>query len=189
MLTTPLVGRLVAILLLVAVLAAAYLHVVEPTIAAYAEIDDRLDETRKLIEHFERLALRAPYYAERLDAMERRQQAEGYYLAGDTDALVAASLQERLRRAIEDNGGLLQSLQPMSGIEEGGFRRIAVRAMLTGTTETLVRALRDIEAGAPILFVDNVEIRGTTGDALVGWGEPALGISFEAYGYLPVGVP
>lgn len=191
MLTTPLVGRLVAVLLLLTGLAAAWLHVVEPTIAAYAEVDDRLLETRQLIEHFERLAVRAPVYDDRLEALERHQRTQGYYLAGDTDALAAASLQERLRRAIEDNGGSLRSLQPLSGTDEAGFRRITVRALMTGTTEALVRTLQDIEAGAPVLFVDNLQIRGVPGGGSdAGWnGEPALGVGFEVYGYLPQEAP
>ena len=194
MLTTPFVSRLVALLLLLVVAAGGYLYLVEPTIAAYAEADDRLVETRKLIEHFDRLAVRAPAYADRLDEVEKQQRAAGFYLAGDTDALAAASLQDRLAQAIEANGGVLSSLQPLPGTAEQGFQRITVRALMTGNTETLVRTLRDIEGGAPLLFVDNVEIRtdqsgngGTTPAAISDWtGEPALSIAFDVYGYLPL---
>jgi general secretion pathway protein M len=191
-LTTPFVGRLVAILLLVTVLATAYLHVVEPTVAAYSDAEDRLLEMQELIQHFDRLAVRGPSYASRLAEVERRQRDEGYYLAGDTDALAAASLQDRLAEAIETNGGVLRSLQPLPGADEEGFRRITVRALMTASTETLVRTLQDIEGGSPILFVDNVEIsseqlgNATTPPAADGWtGEPALAVAFEAYGYLP----
>lgn len=193
MLTTPFISRLVALLLLLAVVAGVYLHLVEPTIAAYGEADDRLVEMQKLIEHFDRLAVRAPAYANRLGEVERKQRAAGYYLAGDTDALAAASLQDRLSQAIEANGGILSSLQPLPGTEEEGFRRITVRALMTASTESLVRTLRDIEAGSPLLFVDNVEIRtgqsgdGTTPAAISDWtGEPQLAVAFEVYGYLPM---
>ena len=192
MLTTPFVSRLVAILLLLTVVAAVYLHVMDPMIAAYADVEDRLVESRKLIQHFDRLAVRGPVYASRLAALESEDRAKGYYLAGDTDALAAANLQDRLTRLIDANSGVLRSLQPMPGSDEHGFRRIAVRVSIAATTEMLVRTLRDIEAGLPVLFIDNVEIRtdtasdGGSGIDGVSWnGEPGLAVAFEVYGYLP----
>jgi len=192
MLKTPFVSRLVAILLLLTVIAAVYLHVVEPTIAAYAEVEDRLLESRKLIQHFDRLAVREPVYASRLAAVENQDRAQGYYLAGDTDALAAAGLQDRLTQLIDANSGELRSMQSMPGTDEAGFRRIAVRVSVAATTEVLVRTLRDIETGLPVLFIDNLEIRtdgsGGTGTQTIGWnGEPSLAVEFEVYGYLPQG--
>jgi general secretion pathway protein M len=191
MLTTPFVSRLVAVMLLLTVLAAVYLHIVEPTIAAYVAVEDRLVESRSLIEHFDRLAVRGPVYASRLAELENEERAKGYYLAGDTDALAAASLQDRLGQVIDTNAGVLRSLQPLSGTDESGFRRIAVRVSIAATTENLVRTLRDIEGGLPILFIDNLEIRsdaslgGASADAAGGGGEPVLAVGFDVYGYLP----
>lgn len=190
----PSVSRSVALLLLVVVAAAGYALLVEPIIAAYAETDRAIADTRERLEHFERLGARRPELSEQMAELERRQASQGYYLSGGTDALAAAGLQDRLKQVVEAHGATIGSIQPLPGADEQGFRRVTVRVQMTATTESLFRSVYALEAGVPLVFIDNIDVqsrlarRTTTGGDSDGelLHESVLSVGFDVYGYLPL---
>lgn len=191
---TPWISRLTALLLLALVLFGVYLFVVEPLVVGYDAIDRETDDAREQLAHFERLAAMRPAVAQQLQQVDSQQTAQGYYLSGGTDALAAAGLQDRINALVAANGGTLRSTQPMPGVEEQGFRRITLKVQLTATTEELFDTLYELEAGAPILFVEDLDIqsrivRRQTGDtAGANESQPItlLAVAFDLSGYLLV---
>lgn len=191
MVATPWVSRLVALLLLVLVMTAGYVFLVEPIVAAYADIDQAIADTRERAEHFERLGETRPALAAQMAELDRRQTSQGYYLSGGTDALTAAALQDRLKQVVEANGATIRSIQPLLGADEQGFRRVTVRVRMTATTASLFRSIYALEAGAPLVFIENIDIQSrlarrtkdVAGDGQL-LQEPALTVGFDVYGYL-----
>jgi general secretion pathway protein M len=193
MLTTPWISRLVALSLLLAVMAAAYVFVIDPLVVAYAETDDAIADTRVYLQHVERLGATRPALAKQMAQLDRRHRSQGYYLSGGTDALAAAALQDRLKQVIDANGGTLRSIQPLPGMDEQGFRRVTVRVQMTATTESLFRTVYMLEAGTPLVFIENIGIQNRmvrrtkiqTDDSEL-TQEPILTVGFDLYGYLPL---
>lgn len=193
MLTTPWISRLVALLLLLAMMAAAYVFIADPLVVAYSETDEAIDNTRVYLGHVERLGATRPEFAKQMAELDRRHVAQGYYLSGGTDALAAVALQDRLKQIIEANGGTLRSIQPLAGMDEQGFRRVTVRVQMTGTIESLFRTAYSLEAGMPLVFIENIGIQNrtarhtsTTTDDSELTQEPILTVGFDLYGYLPL---
>jgi general secretion pathway protein M len=192
--TTPWISRLTALLLLALVMFGAYLFLVEPLVVGYDAIDRGIDDAQDQLAHFDRLAAMRPAVAQQLQQVDSQQNTQGYYLSGGTDALAAAALQDRINALVADNGGTLRSTQPMPGVEEQGFRRITLKVQLTATTEELFDTLYELESGAPILFVDDLDIqsrieRRQTSDkagANESQATPLLVVAFDLSGYLPV---
>lgn len=191
MLMTPWISRSLALLLLGVVLAAGYVLLVKPIVATYAETDQAIAAARDRLEQFEGLGARRSALADQMAELERRRSAQGYYLTGVTDALAAAGLQDRLKQVVEANGATIRSIQPLPGADEQGFRRVTVRVQMTATTESLFRSVYALEAGAPLVFIDSIDIqsrlaRGTTTDdnELDLLRGPVLAVGFDIYGYL-----
>jgi general secretion pathway protein M len=192
--STPWLSRLAALLLLALVVFSAYLFLVEPLAVGYDAIDQEIDDSRDQLAHFERLAAMRPVVAQQLQQADSQHTGQGYYLNGGTDALAAAGLQDRINALVADNGGTLRSTQPMPGVEEQGFRRITLKVQLTATIEELFDTLYELESGAPILFVEDLDIqsrieRRKTGDKAGSNESQAillLAVAFDLSGYLPV---
>jgi general secretion pathway protein M len=193
MLTTPWIGRLAAVLLLVAASEAAYVLLVEPILVGYRERDQAIEEVNHQLAHFQRLAATRPILARQLESLTAEEGAGAHYLNGGTDALAAAGLQDRVSALVAGKGGALQSVQPMSGVDEEGFRRISLRIRMTATTEELFKTLYALETGTPVLFVENLDIRSRytrqrTDQA--GLQEvrdaPLLIVGFDLSGYMPL---
>lgn len=186
--TTPLVSRLAALLLLATAALAAYTFLLEPMIIGYTETSQQIEEMRDQLARFERAAATRPVLAKQTKDFEAQQRSVGYFLSGTTDALAAASLQDRVHDLIITSGGTLDSVEPVPGVEEHRLMRITLHVQMTGTSETLFDVLYALEAGNPILFVDdlNIESHNTAvGESDVG-SEPAdLAVNFDLSGYLP----
>lgn len=193
MFTTPWISRLAAVLLLIAAIAAIYVFLAEPVIVGYRETDQEIEEVREQLSHFERLAAMRPALAKQMEQLRTPQTSQGYYLSGGTDALAAAGLQDRVNVLVEGTGGSLRSIQPMPGIDEQGFRRITLRVQMTGTIEALFETLYVLEAGTPVLFIEDLNIqsrfirqRVSNAGGQEAPEAPLLTVGFDLSGYMPI---
>ena len=188
MFTTPWLSRAAALLLLAVVLAVAYVWIVEPIAAAYANTEAAIADTRDLVERYDRLAAARTSLEAQLAAIEQKPDTAAYYLSGATDALAAASLQARVTALVEGSGATLLSIQTLTSTEDGGLRRVAIRLQMTAEIAPLVRVLHGLESGIPLLFVDNLELQSQAAPAIepdaAQAGVPLI-VGFDLYGYLP----
>lgn len=180
------VSRLAAMALLVGILATAYLFVVPPLLAGYAEDRDAIAAARERLERYRRIAATRPALQAQIEALQQRGAARGFYLTGRTDALAAAELQNRVKNIIETNGGNLRSIQTVPGKADGGFQRVTIRVQLAAPMESLHRTVYALEAEQPFLFLDNIDIgnrrrgrRNSPSD-----DDPTLTVRFDLFGYL-----
>jgi general secretion pathway protein M len=195
MFTTPWISRLAALLLLIAALGAIYVFVLDPIIVGYSDTDRQIAEVREQLSRYQRLAAQRPALEDQLRQSEAEVAADGYYLSGGTDALAAAGLQDQVNALVQGKGGTLRSIQPMSGTDEQGFRRITLRVQMTATNEALFEILYSLESGTPILFVENLDIqsryirqRNSTAGQQAEMDEPLLSVGFDLSGYMPTEV-
>jgi general secretion pathway protein M len=187
--TTPLISRAAALLLLLTAIFAGYTFLVEPMIVGYGENDAQIEEARNQLARFERMAAMRPALTRQVNEFRAKEESLGYYLTGRTDALAAAALQDRVNTLVSDKGGTLSSVQPMPGVEDHGLTRVTLRVQMTGTTEALFDILYALESGAPLVFIDNLDIQssqqasgGTDSTALP---SADLTVAFDLSGYSP----
>jgi general secretion pathway protein M len=154
----PWLSRATALALLFGLILLAYAVVIAPLVAGYRQSEGAVAEARELLAGYRTVAARRDQLEAQLAALADRQDDSGLYLAGATDALAAAALQDDVKGAIEAGGGNLRSIQILTAEDEEGFRRVGVRVQLTATVSDLLRILHGIEAGRPFLFVDALEV-------------------------------
>ena len=193
MFATPWISRLAAVFLLIVAIVAGYSLVLEPIFTGYGETGRKIDEAREQLSHYQRLAAARPILEKQMLQAATQQTSQGYYLSGSTDALAAAGLQDRVNALIQDNGGSLHSIQPMPGSDEQGFRRITLRVLMSAPVETLFETLYALEAGTPILFVENLDIqsrlvrrRSNQASLQAVSDAPLLRVGFDLSGYMPI---
>lgn len=187
MLTTSWISRLVALLLAAAAVLACFVLIIEPLRSAYATADAAIADARDTLLRYERIAsLRASLEQQAAD-LARGGGPANSYLDGETDALAAAALQRRITTLFASAGGGIRSVQVLPTREEAGLRRVTIRLQFTSTIEPLVRVLHELEAGRPVLFIDNLDIQSRlpVGAAEGDDPEPTLAVSLDLYGFLP----
>jgi len=120
-----------------------------------------------------------------LAALKQHQPSAVGFLQSSTESLAAAELQSRIKTSVEAAHGELRSTQILPGREEGGFRRVAIRGQIVVDMGSMQRMFYELEASAPFLFIDNVEIRArATSRARVQGENPQLDVRFDLSGYL-----
>lgn len=154
----PWVSRAAALALLVAALLGIYAVSVGPLVAAYWRVGEATQDAEALLERYRRVAAQRQDLEAQVRGLTARQAESGIYLPGDTDALAAAELQEIVNSTVTSGGGHLRSVQILPAKADGEFRRVGVRAQLTGNIAAIARILYAFEAGDTFLFVDNLDI-------------------------------
>ncbi len=188
MLATPSISRLVALLLLAAVLLAGLLWVIEPLRTSFAEADQAVADAREQLARYGGIAVQKPDLERRVAALGQDQSLSASYLSGETDALAAASLQSRVATLIASSGAALGSIQVLPARDEEGLRRVGIRLQFTARIEGLTTVLQQTESGVPALFIDNLDIQSrmlpataASSDPTV---EPVLTVALDVYGFL-----
>lgn len=179
-------SRAAALSILFVLLGSVYLFVVGPLLDAYRSTDEAIELTGDQLARYENISKNYPALKAQLDRLTRRQAASGVYLAGDTDALAAAALQEDVSATIERNGGKLRSIQILPVTNDGDFKRVSVRVQLTATLAAFAQILYTLEAGKPVTFVDNLDVKNRRArrTAKNQNQDPELVIRFDLFGYL-----
>lgn len=180
------VSRLAAIGLLAAVIAAAAVFAVLPTLKAYDDTALALARAKEQVIGFERVARGRSAYEARLEELTARESASQVYLQGGTDALAAARLQDQVSGVIERHGGTVRSIQSLPGQDDEEFRRVSVRVQFTGTTESLFQAVYSLETARPFVFVDNLDIRNRRSRRRANQqsDNPALNVTLDLSGFV-----
>jgi general secretion pathway protein M len=156
---SPPLSRLVAISLLLVALFLGYAALIAPPLEAWREargaIADAQGALPRMADAQESLTARRQMLAD----LQRRQRAAEGLLQGDSETLIAAQLQNRIKTLVGAAQGEVTSMQVLQTRNDGGFRKIAVRGQVLVGLPGLQKIFYELEAGVPYLFLDNVEIR------------------------------
>jgi general secretion pathway protein M len=180
------VSRAVALGLLALLFAALYAVLVRPLWETYAAQTETIAEQQQLLDRYRRFAAARADLADRLEQLRNDRSAQEGYLEGENETLVAAQLQNRIRSVVQASGAKLSSTQVLQGVDEQGFRRIAVRVSMTCTITDLQKIFHELEGGRPYLFLDNVDVSGEQARRRI--GDPTvreeLNVSFDVFGFI-----
>ena len=184
---SPVLSRLIAVSLLLVALSLGYMTLIAPLVGAWHEarlaIADAQDALPRMADAEETLAARR----QTLAGLQRRQRAAEGLLQGDSDTLIAAQLQNRIKTLVNGAQGDVRSMQILPTRNDGGFRKIAVRGQVLIGLPGMQQVFYELEVGVPYLFLDNVEIRVQQAPSRARdepKREPPLDVRFDLYGFV-----
>ncbi len=188
---SPRLQRLVAILILLALVALIHSFVISPIVAAYARYDAEIATSRDLLERYRRISgFRDDLHAQ-ADDLRSRSEVRDVYLPGGSESMAAADLQQRIQAIARRAGATVASVQSLGSIGPDNERRVALRISMTADTEALKDVFYGIEHSRPFLVIDDVDIaaRGQRSRRLRGGREvdddaAVLTVRFDVFGYL-----
>lgn len=149
-----------------------------------ADLQDRLQRLNGLLSTQDDLE-------QMLERIRQDSSADAYYLPEESPTLAATSLQQRVRQAVESNGGNLVSTQILPVVAEDGFSRVAIRVQMTGDIDAVQKMLYALESARPLSFIDALQIRAQpvrrrrTAGGDTDAQEMQLITQFELAGYMP----
>jgi general secretion pathway protein M len=156
---SPPLRKLLAIILLVVVVIAAWEGIVSPIAREFAEHEQLTGQNAELIARYRALGeTRANLERER-DRLKQEVDSRSGLLAGNNPALIGAGLQDQIKNVVSAHGGKLQSAQILAPASEKEFTRVSVRVVMTAEVPALQKILYDLETASPYLFVDDVDVR------------------------------
>ena len=153
-------GRYLALVLLLAVLAAAWQAMASPLLALYADQAATLEQRSALASRMAQVSASLP------DLMrDSTQGAPGatprpqVLLQGPIDAVAGAALQQLVLDMAGRTGATVGSTETLPAEVRGGYRQVAVRVAVSASWAKLVRLLAAIEEAQPIMLVDDLQLR------------------------------
>ena len=120
---------------------------------------DQIETLASQITKFESMQARKPGLEKQLQTIRQHLNRNNYFLTADTPALAAADLQQRVKLAVETNGGQLVSTQNMTNPKDEKLVEVIIRVRMNGGGDVLAKVLHNLESGKPLLLVDNLTVR------------------------------
>ncbi len=183
----PVQQRIMAVLLLLALIAAAVVAVAIPVRKAHARYDARIDEIVDKTARWQRVAQQRGQLIETLNAM-RTKDVNRFTLKNSAANLAGAELQDTVRAAIETQGARINTIQISTPREESGHRVYVVSATFQANVNQLQRVLHGMEAREPYVFIDALTVRSLTARAVkpMPGQEPMVLVTVEASAFAPM---
>lgn len=152
-------GQAMAVALVVLAVAVFWLGVLSPLAGWYADRGDTLEQLRAR-------ALREAALIETLPALRAEAQAAAKtparaVLAGGSDAIAGATLQEQVQAMASSAAAQLTSIETLPAEQSGAYRRIGVRVELSAQLPVVVALLKSIEEAEPSMLVDDIRLTAT----------------------------
>lgn len=173
-------GRWVALGLLVIVLAVLYRLTLAPLWARYGELAPAIAEQRAQLERYQQLAARSPLLRERLQALRDDPRFTDYLVPGNSAALAAAALQQRLQELAAAQQGRVLSTRVGKPQQDGDFEQVTINARLQIGLAGLQGLLYQLETQAPRLVVRNLTVFRQA--ARRGRDDDQLDVQLDVYG-------
>ncbi len=152
-------GQFLALAITGVLLLAVWIGVVAPLVDLYAERAIRLDQRRQIASRMEALAGQLPNLQARAKAAERNGPPPITTVAGSSDAIAAASLQNLVRDLATQAGATLSSVENVEAVAEAnGHRRIGIRLALNARWAAFVTLLQAIRQSSTPMLVDDMQI-------------------------------
>jgi general secretion pathway protein M len=172
-------GRILAGALAVLSVGIVWLAVVSPVMDWYRARSDQLATLRARAAHEEALIAALPLL--RREAETAAKTPAHSVLAGKTDAIAGAALQEQVQSMAGAVNAQLTSAETLPAEQVGAYRRIGVRVELNAQLPVVVQLLKSIEEAEPTMLVD--DLRLTSPPAPIVGGPPPLDAAFTVYAF------
>lgn len=185
--------RWVALGLLLAVLALAYLLLVHPWWTVPMQVEARRIDSLQQRELRARMQLRQEPQVDRaLESARQQQSRTAGFLPESSAQLATAGLIKRLETVVEEaspgnRACMIQNRSPLTEASRERYARVAVQVRLKCGVPETAAVLHALESGTPRLFVDNLNMLAQRYFNLAGragQGSGGLDVTFDLVGYL-----
>jgi general secretion pathway protein M len=168
------------VIVLITALAWSWIHL-------NANYEDQVTDALARFSRSKALVAQGPHLEEKFRAIRAQWRESDHFIQGDTPALAAAGLQNRVQHLAHRNRGNLISAQVLDPVREHDKLRVSVRFRISGDESTLLRILHGLEGGRPLLFVDNLTVQAPPGgvNRSTQPSSKQLNVGFDLIGYLP----
>ena len=155
-------GRALAAALLVLVLLILWQGIVAPLVGFYYDRADELAIRQARAASMARLADQVPALKQRAEIATRSGPAPTLVLEGSSDAVAAATLQNRIQDMAGTAGTALVSVENLPVETVGGtYHRIGLKISLNAHWPALIALLKSVEQATPPMLIDDVQIHGS----------------------------
>jgi len=176
--------RAAALALLGLLLLLAKAAVVDPIVDARRRSQEALADAANLLARVKSVAATKPKLEELVQRLEQDVSHSDAFLRAETEALAGAGLQQRLRALAAAQGIALGEVQWSADKAENGLGRVSLRVQIATSIAPLYALLGAIETSTPLLFVDDIDIQGSSEAQTVEPDQPVpLTVSFDCFGY------
>jgi hypothetical protein len=152
-------GQIFAGVLAFLALVVVWLGVVAPALEYYGSRQDEVDALRARAAREAALVEALPRLAKEAELASRTPTRA--VLAGNSDAIAGAALQEQVQAMATGANAQLTSIETLPGEQAGSYRRIGVRVELSAQLAVVVHLLAAIEEAQPSMLLDDIRLTGT----------------------------
>ena len=174
-------GRILALGIALIVMLAAWFAIASPLLDWHAERADRLDQRRTLERRMAGVAATLPQLRQSETARTAKGPVPTTLLDGATDAVAAASLQERVQEMATQVGAALTSAETLPATQAGTYRRIGLHVSLIAPWTVLVQLLQLVEQASPRMLVDDLQLHGAR--MVAAPADPPLEADFTVFAF------
>jgi hypothetical protein len=154
---SPMLGRLAAVALLLAVIGVASMLLVMPLVDYFTGLRTEIATERETLGRFEAFAANKAA-AEALAKQAEAAMQSGLFLTGETDALRAANLQALINDVAQSHGVRLSSTRALPVQELDGLRLIGVQAEMDADIKQLPALILAFESRRPYVFIQSLHV-------------------------------
>ncbi len=180
-LPTGRIGQVIAVLLVVLLLAAAWAVIAAPLLEWHAERAEAISRRATLAHRMAQIAADLPGLERDAAATAGSGPAPIAVLSGASDAVAGADLQQRLQDMAAKAGTALSSTEALPPQPLGAYRAIGVRMTINAPWPNLVRLLQAIDTARPQMLVDDLQVHGAYG--FIREGSAPLNASLSVIGF------
>ncbi len=152
-------GRILAAALALLALFVVWVGLLAPAADFYGERADQVATLRAKVARETALIEALPSL--RAAASSAASEPASAVLAGSSDAIAGAALQEQVRGMAATADAQLTSIETLPGEQEGTYRRIGVRVELSAQLAVTIHLLTAIEQAQPSMLVDDIHLTAT----------------------------
>jgi hypothetical protein len=167
-----------------ALLVVVYLAAVEPLFGFLAERSATIAERRGTLAGYEAIAAQEGVVKDYARQVEE-SNSRGELLTGESEGVVNANLQARLKSLAEQSGATVVSLQALPAKVVSGQSLVGARLDVTGPLDALGKLARSLESDPPLLLVLTATVRKQSAvwtEQPGGAGDNTLEGQFDVFG-------
>jgi general secretion pathway protein M len=151
-------GQVLAVGVTLLLLLMVWIGAVQPLLAWHADRAETLLQQRVLADRMANAAATLPALRRQAEAGTGGHVASAATLAGASDAIAGATLQEQVQAMATAAGATLTSAETLPAEQTGAWRRIGLRLTLTAAWPVLVKLLEAIDRATPQMLVDDLHV-------------------------------
>ncbi|MEE9345027.1 MAG: type II secretion system protein GspM [Methylococcales bacterium] len=155
--------RWLALSLFLLVILILIMTIIWPIVDQSRQNKQKIESLSMRLQRYKQVAARKQQVVEKLDSSKARLNKNNQFFKSKSYALASADLQQLVKDAIKQAGGLVTSTQVIPETNEGQFDRVAIRVQLSASITALKEILYKVESSRPMLIVDNLRIRSSKG--------------------------